>query len=211
MSMSDERVHPVARGWRHRAWRRSCHAAAAPPSPPARPSPCTPGSWWPSRNSRWSRGWRRTPGNGTWCRPRPAHAIGDLRRAARSRPRGWRCRPSRRARCRAPRRRADGSPAGLRRARPCSCVRRVCAPTLYCVSTRPVVSSSGKRLERALVGGHVVRDVELALAAHELPDVHGRRAVRRRVVAGPLDAAEPVELLVAHAGERRRERARSRP
>ncbi len=57
----------------------------------------------------------------------------------------------------------------------------------------------------ALVGGHEFGDHEAALAAHEAADVHHRRAFGRLVVAGPLHAAELVELFVADAGEGRRE------
>jgi hypothetical protein len=55
--------------------------------------------------------------------------------------------------------------------------------------------------------GHVLRDDEAPLAAHEVVDVHGRRAFRRLVVARPLDAAQLVQALVADAGEGRRQRA----
>ena len=69
-----------------------------------------------------------------------------------------------------------------------------------------MVSSSGKRGPVLLVGRHVLGDDELALAAHEAADVHDRRAFRRLVVARPLHAAQLVELLVADAGEGRRQR-----
>ena len=57
----------------------------------------------------------------------------------------------------------------------------------------------------ALVSGHEFGDHEAALAAHEAADVHHRRALGSLVVAGPLQAAEPVELFVADAGEGGRE------
>jgi hypothetical protein len=44
----------------------------------------------------------------------------------------------------------------------------------------------------ALVRRHISGDVELALAAHESPHVHGRGAVRRALVAGPLYGSEEV-------------------
>src|SRR6185312_7610462 len=56
-----------------------------------------------------------------------------------------------------------------------------------------------------LVGRHIFGDQETALATHERVHVHDRRALRMLVIAGPLDAAEAVELLVAHAMEGRRE------
>ncbi len=45
-----------------------------------------------------------------------------------------------------------------------------------------------------LLGRHELGEHELAEAAHEAVDVHHRRAVGRRVVAGPLDRAEPSSL-----------------
>ena len=53
----------------------------------------------------------------------------------------------------------------------------------------------------ALVGGNELGDHEAALAANESADVHDRRAFRSLVIAGPLHAAEPVELFVADARE----------
>src|SRR5579863_10483959 len=52
---------------------------------------------------------------------------------------------------------------------------------------------------------HVFGGPELALAAHELADMHGRGALRMLVVARPLDAAETIELLEGEPGECRRE------
>ena len=57
----------------------------------------------------------------------------------------------------------------------------------------------------ALAGRHVLGEEELALAAHELVHVHRRRALGRGIVARPLDAAQAIELLVADAGEGRRQ------
>ena len=53
-----------------------------------------------------------------------------------------------------------------------------------------------------LAGRDVFRDLEPALAAHELTDVHGRRAGRMPGITGPLDAAKPVDRLEADAGKR---------
>src|SRR5690606_18514965 len=58
---------------------------------------------------------------------------------------------------------------------------------------------------RALIRRHVRRDAEESLAADELLDVHRRGAFLGFRIARPLDAAELVELLVADAGEGRRE------
>ncbi len=55
------------------------------------------------------------------------------------------------------------------------------------------------------LGGHVAGEHETALAAYELVDVHGRRAVRRRRVAGPLQAAVTFQGGVADVGEGRRQ------
>ena len=45
----------------------------------------------------------------------------------------------------------------------------------------------------ALAGRHVLGEAELALAAHELMHVHGRRALGRGIVARPLDAAQAID------------------
>ena len=57
----------------------------------------------------------------------------------------------------------------------------------------------------AFVGGDEFGDHEAALAAHESADVHHGRAFGRLGVAGPLDAAELVDLVEADTGEGRRE------
>ena len=57
----------------------------------------------------------------------------------------------------------------------------------------------------ALARRHVFGHEELALAAHELVDVHRRRSGRGLVRARPLQAAERIEFLVGHAPERRRQ------
>ena len=63
----------------------------------------------------------------------------------------------------------------------------------------------------ALAGRHVLGDEELALAAHEVIDMHGRGAVGRLGIARPLDAAELVDLVEADAGESRCQATRSHP
>ena len=65
-------------------------------------------------------------------------------------------------------------------------VRRVCWPTLYWLRMRPVVRISGEVAVRALLGGHVFGQHELALAAHEAVDMHDRRAVRVLLIDRPL-------------------------
>src|SRR6202043_463725 len=57
----------------------------------------------------------------------------------------------------------------------------------------------------ALARRHVLRREELTLATYELVNVHRRRAFGSGVIAGPLDATEAIELLVANTRERRRE------
>jgi hypothetical protein len=85
-------------------------------------------------------------------------------------------------------------------------VRRVCAPTLYWLRMRPVVSSSGKRGPvRSSVGTYSVR-MNLPLPRTK-PSMCMTGVPSGRLVAGPLDRAHFVELLVADAGEGRRQRA----
>ena len=55
-----------------------------------------------------------------------------------------------------------------------------------------------------LLGGHERGEHELALAPYEVVHVHDRRAFRVLVVAGPLHAAQRVDLVEAHALEGRR-------
>src|SRR5471032_1322590 len=55
------------------------------------------------------------------------------------------------------------------------------------------------------LGGYVAGEHEAPLATHELIDVHGRRAVRCRGVARPLQAAMAVQFGVADVGEGRRQ------
>src|SRR5450830_613062 len=55
------------------------------------------------------------------------------------------------------------------------------------------------------LGGYVAGEHETPLATHELIDVHGRRAVRCRGVARPLQAAMAVQFGVADVGEGRRQ------
>jgi formate dehydrogenase major subunit len=64
----------------------------------------------------------------------------------------------------------------------------------------------GESWPGALVGRHVFGDDELALAAHEMVDVHHRRAFRRAFVARPLDRAEFFQPVVRHAREGRGQR-----
>src|ERR1700688_589715 len=77
----------------------------------------------------------------------------------------------------------------------------------YIILTEYSASSQNQRIVTigALVGGYVLGNREPALAAHELADMHDRGAIRRMVVAGPLDRAQSIELVVADAGKRRRE------
>ena len=138
------------------------------------------------------------------------HALGQLR-AQHVSPARLAIATSRRRRCRVPRHRADGFPAHPRWCQTLLAVRRVCAPTLYCERMRPVVSSSGKRAGDLLVGGNVFGDDEQPLAAHELVHVHDRRALGRRVVAGPLDAAQPDPASRSSRRQRSASGARSRP
>ena len=85
-------------------------------------------------------------------------------------------------------------------------MRRVCAPTLYCERMRPVVRISGNcGVDASRRSARTPVIMKLALAAHELADVHDRRALRSFRVARPLDAAELIELLEADAGEGRRQ------
>src|SRR6202030_1280187 len=74
------------------------------------------------------------------------------------------------------------------------------------LSTYIVLSeySPGSQYQResrggALVGRNVFGNQEPALSANEFADVHHGGARRRRVVAGPLDRAQAIELLVADA------------
>ena len=78
-------------------------------------------------------------------------------------------------------------------------VRRVCAPTLYWLSMRPVVRSSG-----ILPGGPLSVGTYSVMTNRPLPrtnslDVHGGCPIGRLVIARPLHAAEAVQLLVTHA------------
>ena len=85
-------------------------------------------------------------------------------------------------------------------------VRRVCAPTLYWLRMRPVVRISGKRASTFSSSARTA-SAEAPLAAHEAADVHDRRArLVGVVVAGPLHAAQALDLLEAHAREGGRER-----
>ena len=56
-----------------------------------------------------------------------------------------------------------------------------------------------------LVGRHIFRDDELALAAHESVDVHDRRAIGCSSLHGHCTRAYLIELLEGHAGEGRRQ------
>ena len=73
-------------------------------------------------------------------------------------------------------------------------VRRVWAPTLYWREDPAGGEQQREPAGAALLGRHVRRLHEAALAAHEAVDVHDRRAVGRGVVARPLHAADLVEL-----------------
>ena len=55
------------------------------------------------------------------------------------------------------------------------------------------------------LGRHVAGKHEAPLAAHEFVDVHGRRAVRCRGVARPLQAAVAIQFGVADVCEGRRQ------
>mgnify|MGYP003694033359 CR=1 FL=1 len=85
------------------------------------------------------------------------HAIGDHRAQGGFAGAARRAAPSRRRVRRAARRHADGSPAGPRSCQTTLSVRRVCAPTLYWLRMRPVVSSSGIARPGALVGRRRIR------------------------------------------------------
>ena len=77
----------------------------------------------------------------------------------------------------------------------------VCAPTLYCERMRPVVRISGKRsVVRSSVGTNSVI-MNLPLPRTNPPTCITGVPSGAFVVAGPLNAAEAVELFVADARE----------
>src|SRR5271156_2673467 len=58
---------------------------------------------------------------------------------------------------------------------------------------------------RAFLSRYILGNREAAFAAYEAIGMHGRSAGRCAVVAWPLDGAEPLDLVVADAGKRRRQ------
>ena len=54
------------------------------------------------------------------------------------------------------------------------------------------------------LAGNILGDCKLALADRKIEGMHGGRAIRMRIIAGPLDASQFVQLVVTDTGKRRR-------
>src|SRR5690348_6573629 len=77
----------------------------------------------------------------------------------------------------------------------------------YIVLRQDPASSKDQWITRrgTLIGRNVLGEHKASLAAYKLADMHHRCAFGRGVIAGPLNAAEPVELFIRHSGKNWRE------